>query len=97
MTVRVFALTTLNPNQTEALSTYMATTSPLLEQAKARVVQTYTTASTMIGETVPNTITIVEYPDMDAVNSVFQSAEYGLLKEIRAQAFSNYQIAILAD
>ena len=97
MTIRVLALTTLNPDQTEALSTYMATTSPLLEQAKARVVQTYNTQSTLIGETVPNTVTIVEYPDMDAVNFVFQSAEYGLLKEIRAQAFSNYQIAILED
>ncbi|WP_390911558.1 DUF1330 domain-containing protein [Pseudosulfitobacter sp. SM2401] len=97
MTVRVCALTTVNPNETEALSAYMATTTPLLEKAKAKIVVTYAVARTIVGDTVPSTVTIVEYPTIEDLESVFDSAEYGLLKEIRARAFLSYQISILTD
>jgi uncharacterized protein (DUF1330 family) len=95
MTVRVLALTSVNPNDTESLSIYMATTSPLMERANAKILTSYAIAETIVGDAMPATVTIVEYPDMNAVQSVFQSSEYGLLKEIRAKAFTTYRIGVL--
>ncbi len=92
MSVIVVALTTVNEDNLEALSTYMGTTGPLLEQAQARIVGRYEVERTIVGENHTTTVTIVEYPDQAAVDSVFESAEYGWLHEVRAQAFKHYQI-----
>lgn len=97
MTVKVFALTSVDPDEIEALSMYMTTTTPLLERAGAKIAETHTLQATLVGAEMPARVTIVEYPDMEAVHSVFDSAEYGMLKDVRARAFKHYQIGILDD
>lgn len=95
MAVIVFALTTINPDDLEALSMYLGTTKPLLEEAGAEILQGYEISDTIVGEKLPEMATIVRYPNRAAVDEVFQSAEYQALKEIRERAFLNYQIGIV--
>lgn len=95
MAITVFALTTVNPDDLEALSMYLGTTKPLLEGAGAEIVQGFEISETIIGDALPEMVTIVRYPDRAAVDRVFESAEYQALKEIRQRAFLRYQIGIV--
>ncbi|WP_424977236.1 DUF1330 domain-containing protein [Leisingera sp. S232] len=95
MAVIVFALTTINPDDLEALSMYLGTTKPLLEEAGAEILQGYEISDTIVGEKLPEMATIVRYPNRAAVDKVFQSAEYQALKEIRERAFLSYQIGVV--
>lgn len=97
MPVTVVALTTIDEDNLEALSTYIGTTGPLLEQANARIVGRYAVGKTIVGVPNASTVTIVEYPDQAAVDSVFESAEYGWLHEVRAKAFKHYQVMQVED
>ena len=47
------------------------------------------------GITDPDMVTIVRYPNRDAVDKVFQNAEYHALREIPEREFLNYQIGIV--
>jgi uncharacterized protein (DUF1330 family) len=95
MTVRILALTSVNEAEVEALSTYLATTGPLLEDAGATILERFNVVATIVGEEMPITVTIVGYPDVEATDKVFKSAEYGLLQEVRARAFRHYQVGLL--
>lgn len=97
MTVTIVALTRVNEDHLDDLSTYMATTAPLMENAGALVVSRLPVSNTVVGSTSPAFITLVEYPDGAAVSTVFDSAEYGLLKEVRARAFSTYEVFTLGE
>ena len=92
MTVTVVALTSVKEDAVDALSTYLGTTSILLERAEAKIVSRMEISETIVGVSGAKTITVVEYPSRFALSQVFDSAEYGLLKEIREQTFSHYQI-----
>ncbi len=74
---------------------YLGTTKPLLEEAGAEIIQGYEISETLIGQALPEMVTVVRYPDRDAVDKVFQSAEYHALRKIRERAFLNYQIGIV--
>lgn len=95
MAVTVMAFTTVNPDNPEALSAYLATTSPLLEAAGAKILSSRAVTEAIVGEAPGRMVTMVEYPDRAAVDAVFGHAEYSLLKDIRAQAFLDYQVFIL--
>ena len=97
MSVLVFALTTPNPNDIEALNIYLGTTKPLLEAVGAEIIQTYETAQTLVGDTLPELVIIVRYPDKASVDQVFESSEYHALREIRERAFLKYQIGLVQD
>ncbi|WP_282095895.1 DUF1330 domain-containing protein [Epibacterium ulvae] len=94
MTVKVVALTSVNEDNIDALTTYIGVTSPLLERVGARIVERYQIEKTVIGDALPQTVTVVEYPDMAAVERVFEGAEYTGLREVRERAFTHYQISI---
>jgi uncharacterized protein (DUF1330 family) len=95
MAVFVFALTTVNTQDLEALTMYLGTTQPLLEKAGAEILQSYEIADTIVGEKLPQMATVVRYPSRSAVDMVFESTEYHALKEIRERAFLTYQIGIV--
>lgn len=97
MSVLVFALTTVNPQNIEALNIYLGTTTPLLEEVGAEILQSYEINETVVGESLPERATIVRYPSREAVDRVFQSAEYHALREIREQAFLRYQIGVVDE
>jgi uncharacterized protein (DUF1330 family) len=97
MTVKVIALTSVNCAEIEALSTYLAITGPLLEEAGATILERHSIVTTIVGDEMPMTVTIIEYPSIEATDKVFKSAEYGLLKEIRSKAFRHYQVGLLEN
>lgn len=97
MSVLVLAFTTVNPNQPEALAAYLATTGPLLEEAQAEIIQRYQIDEEVIGSCAAKFVTMVRYPSRAAVDLVFQNAEYRALREIREQAFLDYQINIVSE
>lgn len=92
MTITIVALTTVNKDNLDDLSVYLATTDPLLRAANATIVGRFEIEETVVGQDKPASLTIVQYPSQAAVDSVFESSEYGMLQEIRARAFSYYQI-----
>lgn len=95
MPIHVLALTTVNPENPEALSAYIATTTPLLEQAGAEIIMRYYVVEEIVGTQPAKVMTIVRYPDRAAVDHVFKHAEYGALRDIRDAAFLEYQINIV--
>jgi len=95
MPVTVLALTALKPAEPEALETYLSVTGPLLEKAGARVVSQKEVSETITGEQPPQYVTLVEYPDRDAVSEVFESESYRSLLPVRDKAFSRYDVCIL--
>lgn len=97
MSVLVFALTTVNPNNIEALNIYLGTTTPLLAEVGAEIIQGYEIQETIVGESLPERVTIVRYPNRAAIDRVFESAEYHALRQIREQAFLKYQIGIVEE
>ncbi|WP_037254751.1 DUF1330 domain-containing protein [Roseobacter sp. SK209-2-6] len=97
MSVLVFALTTPNPNDIEALNIYIGTTKPLLEEVGAEIIQGFEISQTIVGEALPDVVTIVRYPDRAAVDRVFESTEYHALRSIRERAFLKYQIGLVLE
>ena len=97
MTKLVAALTCVNENCPEDLATYLATTTPLLQKAGAKILFRVGVDKTIVGQSSAKYLTLVEYPDEEAIRMVFESSEYGLLKEVRERAFSHYEIFLLED
>lgn len=97
MSILVFALTTVNTDDLEALGMYLGITKPLLESAGAEIIQGYEISETLIGPDLADMVTIVRYPDRDAIDRVFQSSEYQSLKNIRERAFLSYQIGVVQE
>lgn len=95
MSVHVLALTTVNPDNPEALSAYIATTTPLLKEAGAEIVERYYVVEPIVGGPPAKVVTVVRYPDREAIRHVFEHAEYQTLREIREAAFLDYQINIV--
>ncbi|WP_168797965.1 DUF1330 domain-containing protein [Pacificoceanicola onchidii] len=97
MTVTVLAMVTVNEANPSALARYFEVTQPLMERAKAKIVQRFDVSKAVVGGKPAETIILVEYPDHDAVASVFQSPEYEAVKPIRDEAFSRYSVSVVGE
>lgn len=94
MTVTVLAMVTINEREGDALERYLEVTAPLLEAANAVVTQMFTLNEAVVGHRPAKRVIMVEYPNREAVDSVFNSEEYKSLIPIRDRAFSSYDISI---
>ena len=92
MTVRIIAQTTLNTDEPEALDQYLSIAGPLVEKAGGVILNQFEVGESIVGETSVQYISIIEYPDQKAVDSVFQSEEYSALTDVRKKAFLTYRI-----
>ncbi len=97
MPVQVMALLTVNEDAPESLAEYFSTTLPLIDAAGARIVQRFTINEVVVGHRSPRTLVLVEYPSREALDSVFNSAEYEAIKQVRDEAFLSYEIAIIEN
>lgn len=97
MSVLIFAETTVNPDKPDALTAYMATTSPLLEKVGATIVQRYEVVEHVMGDTPAKFITIVRYPSREAVDQLFKCPQYKSLDKIKEEAFLHYRISIVRE
>ncbi|NKX43417.1 DUF1330 domain-containing protein [Roseicyclus persicicus] len=96
MAETVLAMTTLNPDGAAALDTYLRVVGPLMERAGATLVQRYAVAAPLSGGGFPQFVSIMEYPDADAVARVFDHPDYLALKPVIATAFSRYDVCVLS-
>ena len=97
MVVRVIALLEIREDESFALGEYFRITNPLLERANARIVSRFEVNQAVVGHPPPRTIVVVEYPDLDAVKSVFDSPEYASIARIRDVAFSSYSVSLVEE
>ena len=97
MAVKVVALVSVNEDEPMALAHYFRVTTPLLEDVGARIVQRFNVNEVVVGHRPAKSLIVVEYPDKQAVERVFQSAEYRAVTAIRDRAFSEYSISVVAD
>ncbi|MEL6225148.1 MAG: DUF1330 domain-containing protein [Cyanobacteria bacterium J06627_8] len=96
MAIRLVALTSLNPGMQDKLDEYMNVVGKLMSAADAEIVERYELQADIVGDGEFQFVTIVDYPDQAAVDSVFKSAEYLALSDVKESAFSCYQIYTIA-
>ncbi len=96
MAIKLLVMTTVNPDEPLSLENYLRVVGPLVEAAGGRLIDRFEVAKTIVGQGSAQFITLVEYPDEEAIHSVFQSDEYKALEETRNKAFSSYQVNILS-
>lgn len=94
MPVQVIAFVTINEDNPLALAKYLETTTPLLEDAGAEIVQRFLVSEVVVGHKPAQSVVIVNYPSREAVDRVFKSAAYEALIPIRDKAFSEYHVSI---
>ncbi|MGP6087445.1 DUF1330 domain-containing protein [Antarctobacter jejuensis] len=96
MTVYVIACLSVNPEAQEEYQAYLDTALPLLERVGGKVAQHFPVGDVVVGNKLAETIMVVEYPDMDAVDRLFQSEEYKAIIPVRDRAFSTYSVSIVS-
>ena len=92
--VKVFALVTFNEDQAQALARYLEITEPLLQRAGAKIIERFSLEDDVIGKRPAKSVIIVEYPNRQAVDTVFSSPEYQAAIPFRDLAFSTYSVHI---
>lgn len=95
MVVRVLASIRINPAEQAAADAYLAAAMPLIASVGGEVVQQLDVADTLIGTQDGESLLIVEYPDMDAVERVFASDAYKAVIPMRDKGFAAYSVSIL--
>ncbi|MFM7446413.1 MAG: DUF1330 domain-containing protein [Tabrizicola sp.] len=96
MPVTVLALTTLHPQDESALQTYLDVVGPLMEAAGARLISRHAVSRVIAGGPAAQFVSLIEYPTDAAVKQVFEHPSYLALDPVKAKAFSQYQVSILA-
>ncbi len=85
--VVLIILATINPNEKEALNHYLEQMNMLYEQVEAIQISKYKISESLMGENSPNLVSILEFPNQDALDKVFKSEKYKTLKPFREKAF----------
>lgn len=95
MVVRILASLRVDPAQREAAEAYLTAAVPIIAAAGGKVLQEYQIDRTIVGQADSDSLLIVEYPDMAAVDSVFGSDAYQAIVPLRDKGFSAYSLSIL--
>lgn len=95
--VIVMATVTINEHEPMALAEYLSATQPLLDRAGAKIIDRFRFVNSIVGKEIAQTAIFVEYPSKAALDSVFQSSEYSLIKEKRDRAFTHYSVALVCS
>ena len=94
MTIKLLAMISINPNAEEALDKYLGVVGPLMQTAGAKILDRFELIDSIAGKKEIQYVTLIEYPDEDAVKQVFDSEEYRSLDDVKRVAFSNYQVSM---
>ena len=85
--VILIIVATINPNEKEALNYYLEQMDVLYEEVEAKPIGKYKIDESIIGDNSPNLVSIMEFPNQDALDKVFKSEKYKTLKPYREKAF----------
>ena len=92
---QVLASLRINPENPDAVNTYFEAAIPLIEAVGGKVIEQIDLGEQLIGKTGSSFVFVVEYPDRDAIDRVFSSAQYKSIIPVRDKAFSHYNISII--
>ena len=96
MSKTVLAMTSVKPDGEKALETYLSVVGPLMENAGAKLINRYEVSENLSGTDLPQFVSIIEYPDADAIQMVFGHPDYIALKPVRDEAFDRYDVCVLS-
>jgi len=85
--VILIIVATINPNEKEALDHYLEQMNILYQQVDAQPIGKYKISESIIGTDNPNLVVIMEFPNQDALDTVFKSDKYKTLVPYREKAF----------
>ena len=93
--VQVVASLSINPDEPEAVDAYFGVAMPLIEKVGAKVLQKIEVGEAVIGEQPSELVMLVEYPDYESIERVFESIEYQAIIPTREKAFLKYNVRIV--
>lgn len=96
MTVYVIACLSVNPDANDDYQTYLSVALPLMEKVGGKVTQQFPVGDVVVGDKVAESIMVVEYPNLAAIDALFQSDEYKAIIPVRDRAFSTYNVSIVS-
>ncbi|MBO0343501.1 DUF1330 domain-containing protein [Flagellimonas profundi] len=92
--VNLTIVATLNPNGKEELSHYLEKVGLLYKKARAKPVNKFKITKPLIGDYKPSLVSIMEFPNINSLNEVFESNDYKQLIPFREKAFSKLEAYI---
>ncbi|WP_298426748.1 DUF1330 domain-containing protein [uncultured Kordia sp.] len=92
--VHVTIVATVNPEGKEQLAHYIEKVGDLYKKVQAKSVNKFKVSKPLIGTYTPTIVSIMEFPDMNALHDVFESAAYQELIPYRDKAFSKLEAYI---
>lgn len=69
---------------------------PILKEVGARITKRYVLEKEVVGNRSAKIVIVVEYPNYEAIDKVFSSAEYAQAIPFRGKAFSEYSVHVTA-
>jgi uncharacterized protein (DUF1330 family) len=86
-TVNLIIVAKINPAEKEALNQYLEGVAQLYQQVGAQSIHKYKISEASIGEYTPSIVSIMQFPDKESLDHVFESASYQTLIPLRDKAF----------
>jgi uncharacterized protein (DUF1330 family) len=90
----MIVIAVLNPAETETFNDYSAKVLPLFKEAGGVPVNRYKRTQDVISDDNPTIVAIMEFPNDDAVHTVFRSEAYQQLLPLRDRAFQKLNVFI---
>lgn len=97
MSVLVVGLVSINTAEQDALAEYLRVTTPLLEKVGAKMKQQFQIVETVIGDPIAESVMVVEYPSLEAMDGVFGSDGYKAAIPYRDRAFRTYNVSVVSS
>jgi len=85
--VNLIIVATPNPAEKAALDHYLESMHQLYQKVEAQPVAKYKISEALIGTQNPHLVSVMEFPNQEAVNQVFQGEAYQQLLPYREKAF----------
>jgi len=86
-TVNLIIVAKINPAEKEALNQYLEGVAQLYQQVGAQSINKYKISEASIGEYTPSIISIMQFPNKESLDNVFESTAYQALIPFRDKAF----------
>jgi len=84
----------VNPNEKEALSTYLDKAGTLFAKAGGKPLGRFKITEHLKGNHTPQMVAVMQFPNSQVIKNVFDSAEYETLIPIRNKAFTELNLFI---
>lgn len=86
-----------NPENTEALQTYLSRVYPVMAKNGGKPVGKYQTAEHLMGDQGPERIILMEFPGTEAIKEMVSGNDFEALAKIRAEAFTKINLMISSE